>query len=244
VLVHWNPAAIDEHVLVLEQAGHDVTAVSPRSQGDLRQLVDAPPDVFLVDLDRRPSEGRAIAIWLRQRKAVRHVPLVCAGGAEEKVARVRRLLPDASYTIWAQAGDAVRAAQAPADPVVPGTMDVYEGRPLSAKLGLRDGRSLLLIGAPREVANQLRGFRSKPVADIVLLFARSRADLDSRLPEAIDATAEEASIWIAWPKQASGVATDLTQAAVRETGMAAGLVDFKVAAIDETWSGLRFARRR
>ena len=79
---------------------------------------------------------------------------------------------------------------------------------------------------------------------LAVWFLRSCAELEEGLARAIEAIEERGGLWMAWPKRASGVATDLTQQAVREAGLAAGLVDYKVAAIDNTWSGLLFTRRK
>jgi hypothetical protein len=78
----------------------------------------------------------------------------------------------------------------------------------------------------------------------ILLFTTSRADLERRFPAASRALAEGGGLWIVWPKKASGVATDLGETEVRAFGLAAGFVDYKVCALDTTWSGLLFARRR
>jgi hypothetical protein len=86
--------------------------------------------------------------------------------------------------------------------------------------------------------------RLKGRADLVVLFTRSRGDLDRRLPPAIRALRDGGGLWIAWPKKASGVSTDVSEAVVRSVGLASGLVDYKIAAIDAIWSGLKFARRR
>jgi len=80
-------------------------------------------------------------------------------------------------------------------------------------------------------------------ADVVVLFADRLADLRRRLPAAAAAIRPDGGLWVAWPKRASGVSTDLTEDVVRELGVAAGLVDNKVCAIDETWSGLRLVVR-
>lgn len=135
---------------------------------------------------------------------------------------------------------------------MPGTTAGYSGTPLYQKLGIKPGGSLALLGAPAgfekmlgpiahdvDVRRQARG-RS----DLVILFARTRTDFVRRLPGALRAVADGGNIWLAWPKKTSGVKTDVTEQVIRETGLAAGWVDFNVAAIDETWSGLRFARRR
>ena len=79
--------------------------------------------------------------------------------------------------------------------------------------------------------------------DVAVMFAPRRAVLERRFGTAAEALAPAGGLWVAWPKRASGVATDLTDAEVREIGLAAGLVDNKVCAIDAVWSGLRFVRR-
>ena len=97
------------------------------------------------------------------------------------------------------------------------------------------------LGALPEGAKLRKGARSKN--DLFIWFTRSRADLDG-LIEKMAATIGEASLWIAWPKKASKVASDLTQQIVRETGLATGLVDYKICSIDQTWSALLFTRRK
>jgi hypothetical protein len=77
-----------------------------------------------------------------------------------------------------------------------------------------------------------------------MLFAKSAADLDRRLSAARRTIADRGSLWIAWPKKTSGLRSDLDQRLVRKAGLDAGLVDFKICAIDETWSGLRFSVRK
>jgi hypothetical protein len=167
---------------------------------------------------------------------------------------VREQLPDAVYTEWGGIRGAIGRAirQPPKDPHVPGTMDAYAATPLPKKLGVRAGARVVLLGAPagfeRKLAGVLKDIRlrkqSRGHADVILLFVKSRAELERRLPAAERALADVGALWIVWPKKASGVATDLTQTIVRRVGLDAGLVDYKIAAIDQTWSGLRFARRR
>ena len=88
------------------------------------------------------------------------------------------------------------------------------------------------------------GGKASGPSPLAVWFVRSLAELEVGLARAMDAVEERGGLWMAWPKRASGVATDLTQQAVREAGLAAGLVDYKVAAIDGTWSGLLFTRRK
>ena len=127
----------------------------------------------------------------------------------------------------------------------------YSGTPLPGKLGVKPGTRLALIRAPQgftttlgalpDGVTVLAGLRA-PLDVIVAFFERRRA-LERRLPALRDALAPTGGLWIAWPKRASGMPTDVTEAAVHELGLAAGLVDNKVCAIDEVWSGLRFVHR-
>ncbi|MGZ4311227.1 MAG: DUF3052 domain-containing protein [Solirubrobacteraceae bacterium] len=127
----------------------------------------------------------------------------------------------------------------------------YSGTPLPRKLGIKPEARLGLIGAPDgfdavlgelpagvSVRRRLQGS-----FDVLVGFFVRRAELERRLPACKSALDQAGGLWVAWPKRSSGVATDLGEGKVRELGLAAGLVDNKVCAIDETWSGLRFVYR-
>jgi hypothetical protein len=219
----------------------------------LRSGQEDPPAAFVIDLGRQPAQGRAVATVLRQRKATRAVPLVFVDGDPEKVARLREALPDAVYTEWKGIAAAVRKAirTAPANPVTPGTMSAYSGTPLPKKLGIKPNITVLLLGAPADFEQKLgvpppgtRLSRAARTASLVMLFVRSAAELEKRLPAAIGRMGDPGGLWICWPKKASGSQTDVNERSVRERGLAAGLVDYKICAVDETWSGLLFARRK
>ncbi|MHC4515486.1 MAG: PleD family two-component system response regulator [Planctomycetota bacterium] len=253
LLIHWNADEAKERLQRLRSAGHTATAYSQQGGGGLQKFRDKPPAAVVIDLSRLPSHGRAVATWLRQQKATRQVPIVFVDGDREKVARTRKALPDAVYASWRGIRGALARALAkpPTKPVVPGTMADYSGTPLPKKLGIRAGSVVALLGAPDRFEKTLGKLpadvtlrhQARGKADLVMLFTKSRADLDRRLAAAKRTIADRGSLWIAWPKQASGVASDLTQQLVRKTGLATGLVDYKICAIDATWSGLRFARR-
>jgi len=119
---------------------------------------------------------------------------------------------------------------------------------LPRKLGISPGARVAALGAPPGFAERLDGAplqaRLRGSFDIIVLFAPSAATLAKRLDAAVAALAPHGGLWITWPKRSSGVATDVDERLVRETGLATGLVDNKVCAIDETWSGLRFVHRR
>jgi hypothetical protein len=127
----------------------------------------------------------------------------------------------------------------------------YSGTPLVRKLGILPGARLALIGAPDgfdEVLGELPdgvGVRRRAggTSDVIVAFFVSAKALEQRLPALRRALDYAGGLWIAWPKRASGVQTDLGDGQVRALGLGAGLVDNKVCAIDETWSGLRFVYR-
>jgi hypothetical protein len=127
----------------------------------------------------------------------------------------------------------------------------HPATPLPAKLGIREGARVAVVSAPGGFVDVLgplpRGVRLRTGArgrcDLVVFFVTRRAELVRRFPSFARALEPDGGLWVAWPKQTSGVATDLGFDAVQAVGLAAGFVDTKVCAIDTTWSGLRFARR-
>jgi hypothetical protein len=176
------------------------------------------------------------------------------GGVEEKVGGVRNLLPDATYTTWERLeGDLAAALAAPpARPVVPpSNLAGYSGTPLPRKLGIKPGSRVALVDAPADFEQTLGelpegavlGRDAEGDRGLTIWFVRSRAALADGLPRRREEMAG-GGLWIAWPKKASGFPTDLSETAVRTAGLAAGLVDHKICALDATWSGLRFAVRR
>src|SRR5262249_24091213 len=124
-------------------------------------------------------------------------------------------------------------------------------KPLSQKLGLKPGFRIFADGAPaeyRKIVGKLpEGARllAQPKAplDMVHVFATETKGLAGRLSKFRDAIAPDGMIWVSWPKKASGLAADLSDVAVRDTALPLGLVDIKVCAIDEVWSGLKFVVR-
>ncbi len=255
LLVHWHADECAERAARLQKLGYGVdTHWRPDAGGDLtRSLTGSPPAAVVIDLARLPSHGRAIALWLRERKALRTVPIVFVPGDAAKTARLREVLPDAHYAPWSRMQTALKKAIAapPRDPIVPKAPD-YSGTPLPKKLGLKPGGRLGLVRAPKDFAATLGDLpagatttkRFQGELDVVVLFCRALTELRADWRRAADCLAEHGSLWVAWPKQASGQTTDLTESVVRAFGLDQGLVDTKVCAIDAVWSGLRFSRRR
>ena len=126
----------------------------------------------------------------------------------------------------------------------------YSGTPLPRKLGIGERSRVLLVNAPPTfVLAPLPGgvivHRRRTVVryDVVLLFVTERHALEARFGRLTDSIVTNGAVWVCWPKRASKVVTDLTENVVRDHGLLVGLVDVKVAAIDATWSGLKFVRR-
>lgn len=131
-------------------------------------------------------------------------------------------------------------------------MTGYSGTPLARKLGIAAGCRLFLHGAPshyaRLVAPLPAGVRRVPRVDadtdLVHLFATERSALEKGLRATLRAMRADAAIWVSWPKKASGVASEITEDVVRELALPLGLVDVKVCAVDEIWSGLKLVLRK
>ena len=128
----------------------------------------------------------------------------------------------------------------------------YSGTPLPRKLGIKAGARLGLIGAPHGFDSTLVGIPEGVVVrrrvggepfDVIVAFFSRRSSLERRLPALSAALDPAGGLWIAWPKRASGLETDVTERVVRALGLAAGLVDNKVCAVDQVWSGLRLVYR-
>jgi hypothetical protein len=128
----------------------------------------------------------------------------------------------------------------------------YSGTPLLDKLGVKAGSRVAFIGAPRGFAEWLPSLPEGATlcqlgdaeADVILLFLRSRKDLASIGAAIPRMPAKGGMLWAVWPKKTSSIVSDLSEGVVRDAGLSAGIVDTKVCAIDETWSGLRFSRRK
>ena len=129
----------------------------------------------------------------------------------------------------------------------------YSGTPLAKKLGIKEGHCVLLVNPPAGFEKTLRrlpddvevrtGLRGKRQGDVIVCCWMRRTEMVRRFAELAGRLTPAGGLWIGWPKKASGVETDLSDGIVREAGLKTGLVDNKVCAIDETWSGLRFVIR-
>jgi len=123
----------------------------------------------------------------------------------------------------------------------------YSGTPLYKKLGIAAGSRLRVIHDPGDFRSRIADApaheEATGEADVVVLFVTRRDDLAAQFDQAIEGLADRGGLWIAWPKKASKVPTDITEDTLRDAILPTGLVDNKVCAISEVWSGLRFVRR-
>jgi len=127
----------------------------------------------------------------------------------------------------------------------------YSSTPLTKKLGIKEGSRIALVNAPKDFKSHLGELPDKvefvkrptKALDIVLFFVLSKRELVRDFTKLAEKLATNGMIWIAWPKKSSGVTTDLSFEPVQRIGLDSGLVDVKICAIDETWSGLKFVYR-
>ena len=127
----------------------------------------------------------------------------------------------------------------------------YSGTPLTKKLGIKEGSHVLLVNAPKDFESELGKLpsdarfvnRANKAVDLILLFAKSQTALNDEFAKMAAKIAPDGTLWIAWPKKSSGVSTDLSFNNLQRIGLDAGLVDVKICAIDDVWSGLKFVYR-
>ena len=254
-LISWSPGDGREHAAAIEAAGFAVNASRLTSVAEITRFRESPPSLILIDLDRLPSHGREVAISLRQRSYTRHIPIVFAGGLPEKVERIRHELPDAHYTDWRKAPSVLKRAlkNRPAEPVQPvAHMQRYAGSPLVKKLGLPKNSRVALLGAPEDFLERLGELpegveiarKMAAATKLAIWFVHSRQELETGIDYLSARLPEGSSVWIVYPKQTSRYKVDFKQPDVRAAGLAAGLVDYKVCAVDENWTGLKFAWKK
>lgn len=253
-LIHWNAVEARDRAVRLAAAGYSTNFKMPTGMDFVGTLRDDPPAAVVIDLHRLPMQGRAVALAIRQSGKTRHLPLVFVDGVPEKIARVQKHLPDGVFTDWGHIRSGLKKAirHSPSNPVVPSSVLAgHSGTPLPKKLGIKPNSVVALVGAPKEFRQTLgvlpdgatlrQGIRSR--ADLAIWFLRSRKELQRRVGIMASRT-HQGPLWIAWPKKTSILATDLSEPVVRQAGLAAGMVDYKICAIDATWSGLLFSRRK
>lgn len=129
-------------------------------------------------------------------------------------------------------------------------MPGYSGAPLPKKLGIKAGARVCLLYAPQDVIAELKAVladcdasNANHALDVAMIFTKSKSELATEFRRISKLLAPTGMIWVSWPKKSSGLVTDLNENIVREIGLATGLVDVKVCAVTDVWSGLKFVRR-
>ena len=253
-LVHWNAAEAETFSKRLEAAGYIVDRDVSNVPALLKRLRAGPPAALVIDLSRLPSQGRDMGLAMRVTASTRGVALLFVGGDPAKVEPIRQRLPDAVYTQWEGIEETLAQAIAhpPQEPVrIRSQLEGYTGKPLLSKLGVKPGTRLALVGEPQSFLTLLEplpeGARlvnfGEDAAQLVIWFVHSDAELSAGVDQMAQALGG-AALWIAWPKKTSPLASDVGEKSVRAAGLAHGLVDYKVCAIDDTWSGLLFRVRK
>jgi hypothetical protein len=239
----------------LREAGFTVDSSRLNTSRVIGTIKESSPAAIVIDLDRLPSHGRAVAAALRSSASTRRIPIVFAGGIEEKIAAAREELPDAAFAPWKGAAAAIRKAlkAKPANPVKPRPhMERYTGSGLARKLGLQTAIPCALIGAPDGFAESIDGlpdefeFQSRIAADtkLAIWFVRTSAEMVFAAERASLHMPVGASVWIVYPKRSGSLRCDFVATDVRESALSMGLVDYKICAVDDDWTGMKFARRK
>jgi hypothetical protein len=246
-VIHWKASEANELLAALRSAGYAVDYDERPDYRIITAVRESSPSAIVIDLSRMPSHGREVAVFLRGRKDTRSIPLVFVNGDDEKVEAIRALLPDAAYTTTAGVGNAVRSAiaepaTAPVTP--PQMMDRYQGKTAAQKLGIAAGSRVALIEPPADYARLLGELPSGAqlaedggAAEVTLWFARDLAGCRAAFPE-MRRLAARTKLWILWQK---GSKSGLSPNLLRETATSLGMVDYKICAVNERWSGMAFA---
>lgn len=243
LVIHRDTPEAIERAGRLRAIGFDATPYLTFGAKGFRGIRQDPPQAIVIDLTRLPSYGKAMGVMLRRQPSLSAIPLIFLEGDPEKAAGVRALLPDAAFTTWSKVEAAIPRAIRNAPRVVTPPRD--PGTPLLAKLGIRGASSVALLHKP-EGFELVGAVTQKQIgdADVVMIFFRSCASLGRELPEVAGMMRKGRRVWVLWPKKASGAGGDLTMPRIREMASGFGLVDYKVCAVDETWSGMTLGKRR
>jgi len=250
-LFHWKAEEAKPLIAKLRAAGYEVIYNAQTQSPSVREMTQSGVTAVVIDLSRLPSHGKYVGASLRGSRSTRHLPLVFVGGEAEKVAAVRKHMPDAVYASLAGVGAALKKAIAspPRDPVIPRQMmETAPGRTAAQKLGIREGSAVGLIDPPSgywKVLGELPEgveIHEGPghPCPVTLWFVHDPAEYEASLPSR-RALAARSRLWILWQK---GRRDGLNGSFVRDRALAMGLVDYKICSLDGVWSGMVFTVKK
>jgi hypothetical protein len=250
-LFHWRAEEAKALIAKLQAAGYEVTYRTETQSPSMREIRESGTVAIVIDLSRMPSHGRYVGAWVRGTKSIRHIPLVFVGGEPEKLAAIKKEIPDAVYAAVDRIDAALKKAIAhpPREPVVPRQMmESAPGRTAAQKLGIREGSVVGLIDPPADYLKVLGELPHgvtleedpRSVSPVTLWFVHDRGEYEATLPGR-RALAAHSRLWILWRK---GRRDGLNGTLLREAALAMGLVDYKICSLDGVWSGMVFTVKR
>lgn len=250
-IIHWKPDEAGPLVEACRACGHEVEYDDIPSPALARSVRHNQPDALVIDLTRLPSHGREFAMAIRRTKYSRHIPIIFVDGEPEKVEGVRKHLPDATFATRKQLCSRIQAACANPvkNPVAPpGIPERYGSRTKAQKLGIREGSTVAVIDPPRDYENVLGNLgeavelveNPPSVHAVTLWFVRDPEAFLAALRR-MRAIAGKTRLWVIRPK---GPESQLNETFLRNAANEVGLVDYKICAINEHWTGIVFARRK
>jgi len=250
-LFHWKSKEAEALIAKLRAAGFEAVHRAETQSPSVRELKESGAVAVVIDLSRLPSHGKYVGAWVRGAKSTRHIPLVFVGGEAEKVAAIKKQMPDAVYSSIAGVGAALKKAiaQPPRDPVVPRQMmETAPGRTAAQKMGIREGSTVGLIDPPADYLKVLGVLPqgvvleedSRRVCPLTVWFVHDPGEYEAALPSR-RLLAARSRLWIVWQK---GRRDGLNGNFVREAALAMGLVDYKICSLDGVWTGMVFAVKK
>ena len=250
-LFHWKSKDAGPLVAKLHAAGYQVAHNAETQSPSVREIKESGAVAVVIDLSRLPSHGKYVGAWLRGSKSTRHIPLVFVGGEAEKVAAIKKQMPDAVYASVAGVGAALKKAikNPPSDPVVPRQMmESPPGRTAAQKMGIREGNVVGLIDPPADYLKVIGELPegvvleedSRHACQVTIWFVHDVGEYEAALPSR-RALAARSRLWIVWQK---GRRDGLNGNFVRERALAMGLVDYKICSLDGVWSGMVFTVKK
>jgi hypothetical protein len=244
---------------LLSKAGYTVEYSPQEPAGGFRLMRADPPYAAIIDMTRLPAHGYYVATAVRGSKTLRHIPIVFVDGTDEKLERVRRELPDATFTTRARLAGVLKKARPLTEPAAaPDYMNRFAGRSAAQKLGIKEGAQVAVVDPPADylqVIGELPtgvAFEESPrqYPALTLWFVRELDVYLEGLRRMRDG-AGKTRLWVIYPKlqaKARGAKSKadagLNQNRIREAALAVGLVDYKICSVNETWSGMLFTRKK